>query len=115
VTARRVTYHLTPRAWFDACDRARAYMPEAFDRDGFVHCTDSLDEVIAVGNRYYGDDPRPYVALVIDVDALSSPMLYEDEARRYPHVYGPVDRAAIIAVRAVRRAADGTFVAVAGG
>lgn len=112
MTARRVTFHLAPRAWFDSTDPAQPYTPEAFDRDGFVHCTDSLDELIAVGNRYYRDDARPFVALLIDVDALSSPVRYDDEARLYPHIYGPVDRSAIIAVRTVRRADGGAFIAV---
>ena len=28
----------------------------------------------------------------------------------FPHIYGPIDRAAVVAVRPARRAEDGTFV-----
>ena len=35
--------------------------------DGFIHTTHAPDEVAAAGNRYYRDDPRPYLAIGIDL------------------------------------------------
>jgi uncharacterized protein (DUF952 family) len=50
---------------------------------------------------------------VIDPARLTAPLKWErsgDElAALFPHIYGPIDRAAVQEVRAVRRAADGEF------
>lgn len=104
-----VTFHLTPIDHWAAHDGMTDYRPEAFTREGFVHCTDGEDLVIEVGNRYYREDPRSYVVLEIDTSALSSPTIYEDAERRYPHVYGPIDMQAVRKVRHVARGADGSF------
>jgi uncharacterized protein (DUF952 family) len=51
--------------------------------------------------------------LVIDPARLTAPLKWEpsgdDLATLFPHIYGPIDRAAVQEVRAVRRAADGEF------
>ena len=73
------------------------YVPEAFAADGFVHCTDGEDAVIDTANRYYRDDARAYVVLSIDIDALSAAGAYEDAERIFPHVYGPIETAAVTA------------------
>jgi uncharacterized protein (DUF952 family) len=103
------TLHLVPAALFDASDTTAPYLPEAFDRDGFIHCTDGAQNVADVGNRYYRDDPRPFVVLVIDVAKVGERVVYEDDARIYPHIYGPLRREAIVAVAPVPRGVDGTF------
>src|SRR5215218_8956228 len=90
-----ITFHLTPEPVWTGHDGLAEYRPEAFAREGFVHCTNGEDLVIEVGNRYYGDDPRAYVVLEIDIEALRQPAIYEDEERRYPHVYGPIHKRAI--------------------
>jgi uncharacterized protein (DUF952 family) len=103
------TLHLTPHAVWSAHEGLADYRPEAFGREGFVHCTDGEELLIEVGNRYYRGDPRAYVVLEIDTDALRHPTIYEDEERHYPHVYGPIDKHAVRRVRRVERGADGMF------
>jgi uncharacterized protein (DUF952 family) len=102
-------YHLVPREEFERQDPAADYLPVAFPTDGFIHLTEGADELAAVGNRYYRDDPRPFVALVIDLNRVRAPVRYEDPRRVYPHVYGPLNRDAIVAVLDVPRQPDGTF------
>jgi uncharacterized protein (DUF952 family) len=80
-------------------------------QEGFVHCTDGADEVAATANRYFADEPGELLALVLDVDRLGAPIKYEDPRRVYPHVYGPIPRAAIVDVRSMPRDASGAFVA----
>jgi uncharacterized protein (DUF952 family) len=89
-----------------------SYHPERFADEGFVHCTDGEELLIEVGNRYYLSDPRSYLVLDVDLDALAAQAIYEDDAQRYPHVYGPLERHAIRRVRRVERAPDGSFVTV---
>ena len=103
------TYHLVPAAVWRATDPAADYLPEPFAQDGFIHTTHDPAEVIAVGNRYYRDDPRRYVVLHIDTALVRAPIRIEDPDRQYPHIYGPLNRDAIIAVSDAVRDADGTF------
>jgi uncharacterized protein (DUF952 family) len=108
-----ITLHLVASPVWDAQRHNDVYVPEAFAADGFVHCTDGEQSAIDTANRYYQGDPRPYVVLSIDTDALTAPLRYEDSARIYPHVYGPIETAAVTAVREVDRDADGGFVRIA--
>ena len=103
------TYHLTPEAWWTAADPAEPLGAPSLGDEGFIHCTTGHDEMVGTANRHYCDDPRPFVVLTIDLGAVTSPVRIEDERGIYPHVFGPIDRAAIVAVRPMPRAADGTF------
>ena len=103
-----VTYHLVRPTEWRASDKSQPYVPLAFESDGFVHCTDGEDEVAATANRYYSGE-ADLVVLTIDLDRVTSPVRYEDPRRIYPHVYGPIDRGAIIAVRPIQRDPNGAW------
>jgi uncharacterized protein (DUF952 family) len=103
------TYHLVPRARWEASDPALPYAPDSLGREGFIHCTDGAEELASTANRYFQDETDELLALVIDVSRLSAPVRYEDERRVFPHVYGPIERKAILQVLPMRRAHDGTF------
>jgi len=105
-------YHLVPESWYLAQPEDRGYLPEPFDTDGFVHLTYGLDDVLVVGNMFYRDDARPYLLLTIDLDQISSEVRHDDDSGRYPHVYGPLDRAAIVAIQRVERRDDGSFTSI---
>lgn len=107
-----LAYHLVPRNWYHRQPQDGHYLPQAYSQDGFVHLTHGEHEMIEVGNRYYTGDPRPYLLLTIDLDHVSAEVCYEDAELRYPHVYGPIDRAAILAVREVYRGPMGLFLAI---
>jgi uncharacterized protein (DUF952 family) len=111
----RTAFHLVAEEWFRAQADTSDYLPEAFSREGFVHLTHGAVDVLAAGNRYYRADPRPYLLLTIDLDAVSADVHYDDSEQRFPHVYGPIDRCAIMEVRQVIRDHEGTFVAIAPG
>jgi uncharacterized protein (DUF952 family) len=106
------TLHLLPHEVWERAKNLPEYVPEAFAADGFVHCTNGDDEMVAVGNRYYRGDPRPFLVLTIAVDALRSPVRYDDVKRLFPHVYGPINREAVIGARRVIRDRDGVFVSI---
>lgn len=103
-----LTWHLVPAAEWAATPAGASYLPAAFPRDGFIHTTHDAAEVAAAGNRYYRDDHRPYLAVRIDLRRLSSPWRYDGD-RRFPHIYGPLNPEAVIAVIPAPRAADGMF------
>ena len=115
VTGARYTLHLLPAARWQAWQAAPAderYAPDAFAADGFIHCTDGSDEMVAVANRFYAADPGPFVVLSIDLGALDVPWRFDDPEGLYPHVYGTLPRAAIRDVAPIERAADGSFATV---
>ena len=104
-----LTYHLVAAEYYRDSDRTAAYTPEEFEADGFIHCTDGAEELAKVANRYYKADRRMYVALLIDKAKVGPEVVYEDEGRLYPHIYGPLNRDAIVEIVPVLREADGAF------
>ena len=103
----RPTFHLVPVPVWDAADRNAPYEAEGFTREGFIHCTDGLDALGATFDRHYLTDPRPFVALTVDLDALDAPWRFDVAGSPYPHIYGAIPWRAIIAVHPVMRAPDG--------
>jgi uncharacterized protein (DUF952 family) len=106
------TYHLTPAEWWDAADPEAPVTAPSLAEEGFIHCTTGADELVATANRHYRDDPRPFVVLTLDLDRVSAPWRVDDAKGIYPHVFGPIDRAAILHVQPIPRDADGTFLAI---
>jgi uncharacterized protein (DUF952 family) len=102
-------YHLVPRSEWEAADPSRPYVPAAFGQDGFVHCTDGADEVAATANRYFGTFDGELLALVLDRSQLGAPVRYEDPRRVFPHVYGPIERDAVVEVLTMPRDGAGHF------
>lgn len=106
-----VALHLTPVEVWDRQRLDPTYLPEGFDGEGFVHCTDGADRLLVPANALYRRDPRSFVVLEVELDRVQAPVRYDDEARIYPHVYGPIDTAAVVGLRRAERADDGTFTA----
>ncbi|MBX3070065.1 MAG: DUF952 domain-containing protein [Thermomicrobiales bacterium] len=106
------TWHMTAVDVWEAQKGSAVYRPEAWAEDGFIHCTDDLEELLAVGNRYYRDDPRPWLAVHIDCDRISDPVVYEDAARLFPHIYGDLPLQAVTGTIGLVRDQRGSFVAV---
>ena len=106
-----LTFHLVPKEYFDALDLHTDYVPRDFARDGFIHCTDGAEEMAHTANRYYKANAEPHYYLYIDKVRVCALIRYDDAARLYPHIYGALNRDAIVTVRVARRTADGTFLA----
>lgn len=93
-------YHLVlPEAW--AAFDGDLYAHPSLAAEGFIHCSfaHQLDAVIS---RYYSDAERLFV-LEIESDKLTSKLVSEPSTggEEYPHIYGPIDRDAILAVREI--------------
>ena len=106
-------YHLAPADRWHEWPSDQPYLPAEYATDGFIHCTAGDELMLTVANRFYRTTTGDYVLLVIDTERLSAPLKWEPStdglAALFPHIYGPIDRAAVQEVRAVRRAADGEF------
>jgi uncharacterized protein (DUF952 family) len=105
----RPTFHLVPVAVWEAADATAPYEAVSFAREGFIHCTDGVDALGATFDRHYLTDPRPFLALTIDLDAIGVPWRFDVAGSPYPHIYGRIQREAVIAIDIVVRAPDGSF------
>jgi len=108
------TLHLVPEPCWDACAGQASYEPEAFAADGFIHTTQGEDLVIEIANMFYTADPRPYLLLAIDIAAVAAPTVLEDNDGHFPHIYGPLNVAAVTGVRRMVRDDAGRFLAIGG-
>jgi len=106
-----IIYHLAPIDYFHAQPPDRPYTPAEFDREGFIHCTKGDEHLVVVANRYYRNDARAFLVVVIDEDLVTAQIKYEPGAdgALYPHIYGGLNRNAIVSVLRMPRLPDGTF------
>jgi uncharacterized protein (DUF952 family) len=112
-------YHLAVEDALRAAVSEDAYRPADLGATGFVHCALEAS-VLAVADDYFADARGRLVVLEIDPGRLAAETRYEAPAPLpgageahlrsapvFPHVYGPIDRAAIHRVGVLRRTATG--------
>ncbi len=106
-----VIYHLVPIDYWMAQPADRPYVPADYAREGFIHCTRGFQQIAVVANRYYRSDPREWLVLVLDEQAVTSEIKYEagGDGLLYPHIYGTLNRDAIREVLRMPRDPDGSF------
>jgi glutathione S-transferase len=84
----------------DAGDYRVSTRGVTLEQEGFIHCSHA-DQWRGVRQAFYADVTEPLVLLTIDTERLGSPW-QEDEVpgadRPFPHVYGPIDLDAVVAV-----------------
>jgi uncharacterized protein (DUF952 family) len=95
------------------------YAPADLAETGFVHCS-TASAVLPVARDYFAGVPGRLLVIEIDPKRLTSEVRYEapapvdgagrahlSSAPSFPHVYGPIDRAAITGVGLLRPTDDG--------
>jgi uncharacterized protein (DUF952 family) len=110
--AANITYHLVPIDYWQEHGAAAHYVPSGFAEEGFIHCTNGLDELLKVANLFYSGDQRDFQVMVLDVPRLESELRYDDPDEVYPHIYGPLNTSAVIGTLVVQRGEDGSFTAI---
>ena len=105
----RTTFHLAPRARWEGWAPDLPYESSSLVEERFIHCTDGVDNMVATANRFYRDDPGEFVVMTIDLERTGSPWRIDDPGKPFPHIYGPIQREAILAVRPFQRDAEGAF------
>lgn len=100
--------HLATAATWNAA--GPTYVPAGFAEDGFVHCSAPHQVAAVADERFAGRDDL--VLLTIDPTMLEAAVVWEDlggEGEAFPHVYGPIERAAVLEARPYRPGPDGHF------
>jgi uncharacterized protein (DUF952 family) len=107
----KLIYHLCLADYYKSIPNDQPYLPFEFSREGFIHCTRGDEHVVAVANRYYRNDVRPLLLLIINEEQLTSPLKNEpaEDGLFYPHIYGALNRTAIINILRMPRLPDGSF------
>jgi uncharacterized protein (DUF952 family) len=103
-------FHITSQSEWAAAQARGEYRPQGFARDGFVHCS-YANQVTGVANRLFRGR-RDLVLLEIDPASLACRVVDENlegGADLFPHIYGPVPAAAVVAVHEFPCADDGSF------
>jgi uncharacterized protein (DUF952 family) len=118
-----VVLHLIPLTDWQDLGPDDAVTSPSLDTEGFIHCTDDAEVLLKVANAFYTSVPGDFAVLEVEVDQLTSRCVWEapahinggsgSSAPTFPHVYGPIDRAAVIGVRHVARDVAGAFVGYA--
>jgi predicted cupin superfamily sugar epimerase/uncharacterized protein (DUF952 family) len=114
-------WHLIELARWRAASGAR-YLPVDRDPAGFVHASPDEATMLAVANALYAQAAEPLVALALDEAALTAPVRYEPAApapppgvpagTMFPHIYGPVETAAVTGARYLRPGPAGGYTAL---
>ena len=110
--------HLVRVDYYNALPPGKPYLSQGFEREGFIHCTAGKEVLLRVANAIYREMPGDFVVLVVDETQVTAPVRYEAPVHNsrgpdtilFPHIYGPIDREAIVDVVPVRRRPDGQFV-----
>ena len=108
-------YHLIAREAWEKARSAPEYRAESLETEGFIHCSQDVEQMLRVANRLYlGRDDL--LALEVDTHRLAAPIKREPSRSRevYPHIYGPLNTDAVVRVYSLPRGADGGFSTVQG-
>lgn len=109
----RMLLHVVPEPEWSAAP-GHPYRPASLASEGFVHCSADEDTALAIADAHYRDVPGPLLLLALDEALLTAEVRWEGpEGRLFPHVYGPVDRAAVVDVREIRRDGAGRVTGLA--
>ena len=96
-------YHLISQSEFDHQPADEPLIEPSFAGEGFIHLSATAEHVTWVANRLYRD-VVDLVVLVLDEQLLTAPVRYDPTADGvFPHLYGPLDREAIVDIEPLRR------------
>lgn len=114
--------HLTDEIAWGTAQAAGWIAPPGLATEGFVHCS-TPDQIERVANAFYAGR-TDLVLLTLDPGQLGSPLVWEGPidprtgkpetegpaaGQLFPHVYGPIAAAAVIAQRSWLPDGDGRF------
>jgi uncharacterized protein (DUF952 family) len=106
----RYIYHFTERTTFENARTKGYYTPKPFEKDGFIHCS-TREQVLQVAN-FIAPKDGDLLLLKIDTERVTPRIIYENlegGSKLFPHVYGPLDLAAIVEARSFAVNSVGEF------
>jgi hypothetical protein len=112
-------WRLLPLSQWRSAGPAAVHVPGTEDAVPFVHASPDEQVALAVANAFFGQTAEPVVALGLDDTKLAAPVRFEEPdggplagtaaGTLFPHVYGPVETAAVAETRYARRDPAGRY------
>jgi uncharacterized protein (DUF952 family) len=120
-------FHLTPAVYYQAQPVDQPYVPATFAQEGFIHCTAGEERLLQVANHYFVNLPGELLALELDPARLTAHLVFEPPISQqtqqlgqpayaatptvlFPHLYGPLNRQAIVGCIVLQRDVTGRWV-----
>lgn len=103
-------YHILPRVDWAAAQVAGSYRPASLASQGFIHFS-RVEQVLQVAGNFY-QDAGDLLLLTVAAEKVKGEIRYEDllgEGQRFPHLYGPLELSAVVAVDVFDKDATGVF------
>ena len=95
---------------------------DSLHSEGFLHASPDELTMVAVANALYADAPEPLIVLVVDAEKVDAEVRWEAADPSpppgvsgdvlFPHVYGPIPRSAVCAMRRLIRDPRGRIAAL---
>jgi uncharacterized protein (DUF952 family) len=108
-------YHIATAADWNQAQQDGEYRTSTRGRSlgeqGFIHASTAA-QVLPVANAVYLDEQQDLVLLVLDISRIRAEIRREPVpgwTDPFPHIYGPLDVAAVVQAVALERDATGNF------
>ncbi len=101
-------FHIAKRAAFD--ESAAEYRGDTLESEGFIHCSEAHQVMGVLDAVFLGSDDL--VLLEIDPKEVGPEIRYENlegGSELFPHIYGPLNREAVVGIHALSATATGEF------
>lgn len=104
-----LVYILCPPDVYEAAVQGGTYEPESLQTEGFIHAS-PVQQLSRVANKYYRQHANLCV-LTVDPALVKAAIQWETitNGDQYPHIYGPLNMDAVIAVNRTARLPDGSY------
>jgi uncharacterized protein (DUF952 family) len=100
--------HICQRTAWEAAQERGEYQALSLETEGFIHCS-RPEQVLGVANAFYRRTPD-LVLLWIDPQRVSAEVRWEPaDGQVFPHIYGSLNTAAVLAARDLTPDEDGFF------
>ncbi|MBN2044064.1 MAG: DUF952 domain-containing protein [Anaerolineales bacterium] len=102
-------YHIVSKTDWAAVGASDYYRGDTLDTEGFIHCS-TLEQVAGTANLFFRGR-EDLLLLKINPEKLKSPLNYEvaGDGRLFPHIYGPLEVEAVVALADFPPNLDGSF------
>lgn len=88
-------FHIVRKSEWDPTEAL--YSPASLGAEGFIHCSSS-SQIVETAQKHYSNETDLFL-LKIDPARLKSPLKFESSrnGEKFPHIYGPIQREAVLA------------------
>lgn len=102
-------YHIVMPSHWAMFEQEEMYFSETFEQETFIHCS-TQEQLAGVLQRYYAN-AGTVLQLEIDEAKLGTPAIYEvaTNGEKFPHIYGGINKAAIVHLSELREIAPGKY------